>query len=191
MEGNDTGVGIGSGGNSNKSILKTIDTFTSYLLLAVGGILFVIFLLWMFHNVCWGGSDVPDYGSVVRFVHSVVDFWTDVLFAYTMYLNKKMLFFYGSALFTVVPLLFSMFLGIYWIYRWRTMTSIVPQRIADYLGTYTVSLILFTVLGNFPSAVAFAQSKFLHRSMFSFSLTKKENDRLHVWKFVNTTLLEV
>ena len=108
-----------------------------------------------------------------------------------MFLNDKTLFFYGAALFTIIPLFFSVFLSIYWVYRWRTMTSAVPQRIADYLGTYTVTLILFTVMGNFPSAVAFVQSKLLHHPMFSFSLTKRENDQLHVWKFVNTTLLEV
>lgn len=68
-----------SGLELNENILNTINTITSYLLYAIGLILFCIFLLWMFHNVCWSGSDVPDYGSVVRFVHSVVDFWTGTL----------------------------------------------------------------------------------------------------------------
>ena len=177
--------------DENKATLNTINNVVSYMLIGVGCCLFLIFILWMIHNVFWSGSDVPDYGSVIRYIHSVVDFWTDVLFAYSMYLNDEMMHFYGSAIFTILPLCFSMGLSIYWIYRWRTMTASVPQRIADYLNTYTFVLVLFTVFGSFPSAVALAQSRLFHHPMYSLSLKKKENDRLSIWKFVNSTLLEV
>ena len=172
--------------------VQTIDLIARYMVYGAGGVAVLLFMFWGCHGTLyWKGSDVPNYGAVFRYVHSVVDFWSDVLFVYCMYLYGKDLLFYGSALFTVLPLLCSILLAIYWIYRWRTMIASVPQRIADYLGKYSMALILFMILGNFTSAVELVQSKLFHHTMFNFPLKIDENEQLRVWRFVNITLLEV
>ena len=71
------------------------------------------------------------------------------------------------------------------------MTKLIQIRINDYLLNYTTGLVLLSIIGNFGAAVQFVQSKLFLNGFFNFSLTKNENYRLSIWKFLNTTLLEV
>ena len=157
----------------------------------------IIVILRSLHGkVLWKGSDVSNYNDVLRYIQSMMDFWTDVFFAYTMYLKNQEKYFIASLLFTIIPMVCSITFVIYWIFGWRRVTSIsvsiaIPQRIIDYLHDYSMTLILFTILANFGSAVQLCQSRFLLNPMFNFSLKKSENDRLRIWKFINNTLLEV
>ena len=173
-------------------MLNTINNVT--IGLVVLALIFVLFvgLMKVFHSVFYfKGSDIPNYSPVFQYVQSVIDFWTDVLFAYSMYLKEERLYFGLALTFTALPLICSVVLIIYWIYRWRTMTSIVSQRITDYLQRYSMSLILLTLFGNFGSAMGLVRSRFMLSPRFMFSLKKTETERLKVWKFVNVTLLEV
>ena len=65
------------------------------------------------------------------------------------------------------------------------------MRIHDYVKKHSVALLLFTLIGSFGSTISLVQSKFGLRQIFNFPLTKIENDHLRVWKFVESTLLEV
>ena len=155
-------------------------------------LILLIGIVFLIHGqLCYKRIDKPNYLYVARYIHSVFDFWTDVLFCYTMYLKKENDLFLTSVVFTLTPLLCSIMLVIYWVYRWRTMTANVSHRITEYLGTYSVLLIVFAIFGNFESAVSLAQSKFLYHKAFSFQLKQKESERLQVGRFVNTTMLEV
>lgn len=179
--------------NTFVGISKTIDEIAIYTSLGALFVLVVVFLLYCFHNKIsiWSGSDKPNYLSVLRYVQAVIDFWTDILFAFTMYLRNKITYFYLSIVFIIIPLLFSIVSMVYWTYRWRTKTSIIPLRIHDYLKKHSMILVLFTIIGSFGSAISLVQSKFCLRQMFNFPLTNVENDHLRVWKFINSTLLEV
>lgn len=173
-------------------ILKTIDTVTSYTMVAVVVILCIILIAGSYHGrLYFVGSDKPKYTSLVKYIHSVIDLWTDFLFVYAMYLKQESNYFYSSLVFAILPQLFSAFSVVYWIYRWDTMTTVVPQRISDYLHKYsTTVLILFTIFGDFGSATQLAQSKLFFWQRFNFQLTKSENNKLYIWKFFGTTILE-
>ena len=109
-----------------------------------------------------------------------------------MYLQEETMYFYLSCLFTVLPLMCSIVLVIYWIHHWHVKTRmLVPQRVEDYLKNYATALIVFTIFGTFGSAVGLVTSKIFLLKVFKFQLKEHEIERLRAWKFVNNALLEV
>lgn len=153
-------------------------------------------------NCCWKGSDMFDTSAAGRYITSVIDFWTDVLFAFRLsseahgsttsvgnfQIENLYLF---SMVFVVVPLISSMIFVIYWIYKWRAKTVSVSHRITNYLAKYSPFLVLLSVLGSFHSAMELVRSKLFALNIFNFPLKQKEYNRLWIWRFANQTLLQV
>ena len=176
----------------NRSDFKIINDIAGYIGIGMICIFVVLGLLKFFHGrLFYKECDKADYVAIARYIQSSVDVWTDCLFIYVMYLENEWHYLYVSSIFVAVPSLFSVLLCIYWIYRLRTATMSVQQRITDYLDNYTPSLVFFTIFGTFGGAIGLIQSRLFLKSLFNFSLKKSENERLLVWKFINDTLLEV
>ena len=176
----------------NRKLLESINDTVIYFVIALIILLIFVFLLFAFDGVLFDKiGDTPNYFFVARYISNAFDLWSDVLFTYTLYLKNETIFFILSFVFAVLPLLCSILLCIYWIYRWRTMTTSVAHRISEYLNRFSVLLILFSIFSNFESAVSLIQSKLFYHRAFSFQLKQKESFRLKIWRFVNTTLLEV
>ena len=157
-------------------------------------VFFLLFLLKRFDKICFKSykeCDKPDYFAVARYIQTAMDVWSDYLFVYAMYLQNEMDYFYLSGIFVLAPLLFSVLLLVYWMHRWHTMISSLPQRLTDFLDKYTATFVFYTIFGTFGSCVSLLQSRFLLDPVFNFPLKKSENQRLLIWKFINDTILEV
>ena len=152
-------------------------------------------------NCCWRGTDLFDNSAACRYVTSVLDFWTDVLFAFRLSsesdgttdftkLDIKDLYIF-SIIFVILPLISSMIFIIYWIYKWRAKTVSVSHRITNYLASYSPFLVLLSVFGSFHSTVQLIRSKLFGLNVFHFPLKEKEFEKLWIWRFVNQTVLEV
>lgn len=158
----------------------------------VGLVVIVVIARVLHHQVPkYKGLDVPNYASFVKYIHSIIDFWTDLLFVYSMYLNNNMLYCYLSLIFTICPLIFSVLLVIYYVYHWRTMVCSVSHRLADYFAKYSIIFICLTIMtADFYSSIMLLQSKLFHLSMFNLQLKKRESQPLILWKFLSNNLME-
>ena len=137
------------------------------------------------------GSDAPNYEYVSWYINSVCDFWSDIMFCYLAYLVNEIVIFYFALIFTLIPLLMSFVLSIYWIHKWRTMTCSVPHRIIHYLRANSVKLITFTIFSSdFYCSVLLLQSKLFCLDIFNFSLTKDETSKLIIWKLISVVICE-
>lgn len=74
------------------------------------------------------GCDKFLYGNIVAYVSSAFDFWTDLLLVFLLYCRCEYILFYASCVFTIVPFMLSLGFIIYWIQRWRLMTTTASHR---------------------------------------------------------------
>ena len=107
-----------------------------------------------------------------------------------MYLRCELELFVWSMVFTIVPLLISLILIIYFLYRWRILTTTALHRLTEYLHKFSVVLILWTIAADFYSCILLVRSKLFYFDVFNLPLTQEEMDNLIVFKFINTTLFE-
>ena len=137
------------------------------------------------------GSDTFINGNVIMYVHSGFDFWTDLLFCYSMYSECELDLFAISGLFIFLSFLVSLCLIIYWLHRWNTMTISPSYRLNNYLDNYSIFLIFLTIFGDFYSTVSLVQSKLFCLNIFNLPLTQNESQKMFIFKFISITLLEV
>ena len=178
-------------GHSSK-MLDKIDDITQYLVLSLIVILFVILVFRNFHFKisCFSGADMCGYASLIVYLQCTFDFWTDLLFSYSMYLQNQVYYFYFSLIFTIIPLFASTIICIYFIHHWQTMDCPISQRIQNYLRKYSLILILFSMIGDFYSSVMLLKSKLFYLPMFNLHPHRSDSTRLKNFRFVNTVLLE-
>ena len=137
------------------------------------------------------GSDPFGYINILLYILSVFDFWTDVFLVYFMFLQCEETLFFISGAAVIISFILSLVFAIFWIYRWRLMTTTALHRITDYLHEYSVGLMLFSMFGDFYSCVLLVTSKLFCLKIFHLPLKRKEAGKLIVYKFINTTLAEV
>ena len=192
----------------NTEISQEMDNITTDMAIGFGAIIVVLLLYFLiFHtscchgfgcvedcrNVSSRGSDKPNIIYILRFFHSSLDFWTDILFCYQMYILSELFFFFASLLFIILPILGSMVLIIYFIYTWRVLSKhvIVSRRIMDYLNKYEAVLLMASLITSFPATMLLTRSKLFYFNVFYFPLTQEEFDAAIMFRVINVTLLEV
>ena len=170
--------------------IETISQILSIILIIA---IIVVLLLRYLHKKSkkFRGMDMPDYIALLAYFAGMMDFWTDLLFCYSMYLVSEMILFYLSLLFVIIPLIMSIILLIYFINYWRKLNCLIHKRITDYLAKYSLLLIVLTIIGGFYPSIKLIQSRIGYLKMFNFSLKKIEKERIIFWRFINITLLEV
>ena len=180
--------------NSNIPNSKTIDLIIECFGIALIAILIILFIM-RFSIHCiprFSGGDSFEYGNIIGYIHSGFDFWSDLLFVYAIYWRKNAeSLFYASLTFTILPMIISLAFTIYWIYRWRIITTTALHRLTDYLQKYSVPLIIMSLASDFYSCILLARSKLLYLDIFNLSLKEIDMDRLLLSKFISRTLLEV
>ena len=92
------------------------------------------------------GSDSQRYISIFRFIHSIGDLWTDLMFSLSLYIeylntskashsrnghrDEIFYLFLLSCLFVTIPYIVSIIVGLVWIQKWRlTKDSGVNRRL--------------------------------------------------------------
>ena len=179
--------------SDNKSRLDQIESFIQFIGLGLLLSLLIVLLMKVITPKLqkFQGGDKIKFTNIIAYIHSAFDFWTDLSFCYLLYLRCYLKLFVFAFIFTMASFVVSLIFIVYWIYKWRLMTTQQLQRIRDYLKQYSVVLILLTVFGDFYSAVLLVRSKLFYADVFNFSLKESEMDQLIVFKFINITLLEV
>ena len=183
--------------NSISDVIAQMDIITLIIGIAILILIICICCFRLCHRTifsCANGADIPDYFALVRYIHSVTDFWTDIFLCYALYISQKWNLFYASLIFTIIPLLCSIILVIYWIHRWRSFGKqiySISHRLVDYLDSYAIALGFLSIMGDFPTTIWLLQSRLFYANIFNLSLKKKEFQTLIAWRFINVTLLEV
>ena len=189
-------IAIGGGtqlSEFNEEILSTIDDVVGFIGLVLITIIFMLLIIRLTRKCfskCVGGDEF-EYGYIIRYIHSVSDFWTDLLFVYSMYLHKQYILCLCSAFFTIVPFLASLAFIIYWMFTWRVMTATASLRLRQYLQKHSILLIVLTMTAGFHSCVLLLQSKLFYVDVFHFPLKQSEMSNLLWHNFIAKTLLEV
>ena len=129
--------------------------------------------------------------SIAKCGQNCGDFWTDILFAYVLYLQEFNILFFFSGIFVIVPFIFSCISCMYWILQWKYKREIYGTRIKKYLDKYEWFVIAMTIIAGFHAAIELSQSKLFFSKMLNMPFRKKETNTLKHWKFVNVVLLEV
>ena len=103
-------------------ISQEIDGVTTYMAIGLGVIIGVLlFYFLIVHTSCCDGlscvkerrsastrgSDRPNLIYILKFFHSSLDFWTDILYCYQMYILSELFFFLTSLLFVILPMFCS------------------------------------------------------------------------------------
>ena len=181
--------------DTNSGVLSRINDITLIVGFSTIVLVIIIFFVQGCHRLicpCARGADAPNYFTAIRYIHSVTDFWTDIFLCYTLYIYEKWRLFYASLTFTIVPLLFSIGLVVYWIRYWRkNKLYSISRRIVDYLDRYAIVLGFLSLIGDFHTTIWLVQSKLFYAKIFNFPLKKREFETLIIWRFINVTLLEV
>ena len=185
-----------------------MDRFTTYMVFGFGALISALLVYFLvFHTSCCDGfdcikecrsassrgSDKPKVIYILRFFHSSLDFWTDMLFCYQMYILSELFFFLASLTFVMLPIFCSMVLIVYFIYTWRVLSKhvMVSRRIVDYLRKYEAVLVMVSLVTSFPATMLLTRSKLFYLNVFYFPLTGEEYEAAIMFRIINVTLLEV
>ena len=186
---------------SNDDLLSLLD-FLAQLIVYCGlgiYILLLIFSHWYYYSIAKKCCDMPNYASLFRWIQSMIDFWTDVIFAIVLYLqdtdlNLNYLLFYASMIFTILPYILSLLIAVYWIVRWNRWKN-EPNRLKTYLNKYEMIILLCSLItggGGFFTTIELFQSKLMSNlfGVFYISLKKEEFNQLRYYKFFTVIICE-
>lgn len=172
--------------------LQSVNSAASGIGIGLMVMLGCLLLLFLFgKKIIWKRADNASYGGVFMYIQNVGDFWSDVLFCFAMLIENEIQLFLFGLVFTIAPLLCTIGLLAFWLQRWRVMSVSVSHRIRDWVKRYSTAFITFAIFGTFHAALALVQSRIFCLDVFTFPLKQQEYQRLRIWKFVNSTLLEV
>ena len=162
-----------------------------FVYVSLGISLLLIICALYYHKKLKKGSDKPSYISLFRFLQSVSDLWTDVMFCVILYLDEKnnYLFWY-CCLTIIVPYTISCIIGIYWIHKWRLVSHINLIRLSQYIKKYDWLFYVGMVFGGFFSIIDLTQSKIFYLKCFYLPLKEIEYIKFKHIKFLIIVLFE-
>lgn len=134
--------------------------------------------------------DKPKYFTIVKFIHHIADFWTDLLMCVILYYQAVYLLFMCCLCFTIFPFLMQCVVSIYWIIKWKQWKQDNPGRLHEYLFNYEIFLYFSTVISGFYNTLDLVTSKIFYIKCFYFPLKSKEFQQLAKFRFVNIVLME-
>ena len=177
--------------NTNDDTVKNFEQYGQYLVLGVVGFGFFVACCAKIYQTQASkrGSDNANYLSLLIFFQSTADFLSDLFFTFILYLQNEITIFIASIMFTAIPYLISIIVGLYWMHRWRIKQE-QADRLVEYFSKYESLFAVLTIISGFYATVELLQSKIFYNNRFNLSLKKYENMQLKHLKFLNITLFE-
>ena len=83
------------------------------------------------HNKLFIGCDKPNYTSVLSASWNICDFYSDLIFVVTLYIDDNFLFIYGL-IFSIIPHLLSNIISLYCIKNWQLYKIYICKCINHY-----------------------------------------------------------
>ena len=136
------------------------------------------------------GCDAPSYHIIFRFVGSIADFWTDVLFAIVLYFERIQVLFILGVCFIVLPFISQFLSAFIWINKWKHWKKDHPKRLHLYLEKYEFALYILGMIAGFYNTIDLVRSKLFYFKMFGFQLKKNESEVLKKYRFIIITIIE-
>ena len=177
--------------NDNTKLIRTWNNTGTFVFL--GFIAFgIVVLMYVYYQ--WSStnrlSDTVNFVAIIRYIHQVLDLWTDLSFCVVLYYEELYNLTILSFIFVIVPYLISIFVSIYSIFKWTRWRQDHPSRLKHYLKSYEFAIILFSLFGGFYATIDLFRSKILYLRIMYFPLKQSEYNHLKYLRFVNFILLE-
>lgn len=196
-----TGINIGGRGSKSKynAVLASYDSVGMYVIyITISVMLLLVGMSYMYHEYVlkcmdngYKGTDPVQYIAILKFFQNTVDFWTDLFFAFVLYLQGLWPLWGYAAIFIFVPYIVSCITAVICTVRWRHWNMDHPTRLHQYLSRYEFFVYFLTIVAGFYSALDLTRSKLLYKKCYYFPLKREEFSNLKHWRFVNIVVLEV
>eukprot|EP01084_Bolivina_argentea_P146805 256958_1 len=148
---------------------------------------FILILVALLFHKFKSGSDNPGYISLFKFFASNADFYTDAIWAFTLYSENNRLY-YWSFSFAFGPHLISIIVGLFYIVNWRQNRS--KRHISEYAMKFDTSIIFLTLLSGFYATTEIITSHLFHLNILSLQITTKQKSRILNLQILNEVILE-
>lgn len=175
----------------NDALIESFNNIALYLVfifLIIGVSVMIVGLI--FHKIVKKGSDLYAFMSVFKFFQQIGDFYTDVIFAATLFVNGDNELGIASTIFVVIPYLMSCVAGIYFVSFWNSSSVMGGKRLTSYLKKYDVFIYGLTTLAGFYSAIELCRSKLFYLQICNFQLKRSELQKLQNGRFINIVVME-
>ena len=177
--------------NVNEKLVQTWNNTGTFVFFGfiVFGVVIITFV-WYKWSSTNKASDNVNFVYVIRYIHQILDLWTDLSFCVVLYYQKLYDLTFVAGMFVIVPYLMSILVSIYSILRWTRWSQDHPSRLKYYLKRYEFILILFSLFGGFYATIDLFRSKILYLRITYFPLKQSEYNHLKYLRFINFVILE-
>ena len=117
-------------------------------------------------------SDKMNYFAVIRFIHQLLDAWTDLSFCAILYCQQLFGLSVFSAFCIILPYTMSILITMYYLVRWSRWKQDHPSRVKHYLKRYQFIILLVSLFGGFYSTIDLFRSKIFYLRLMYFPLKK-------------------
>eukprot|EP01084_Bolivina_argentea_P141571 248758_1 len=127
------------------------------------------------------GTDLPGYITLFKFFSAVGDFYTDAIFALTLYGTRDEyeisndLWPY-ALIFSFGPHILSIFVGLFFLTKWRQTRT--KQWISAYAERFDKVIVILTILSGFFATTEIITSHLFHLDVLSFQIDTIERSRI-------------
>ena len=177
--------------NLNGKLVQTWNntgTFVFFGFIAFG--IVVIMYVWYKWLSTHKASDNINVVPVIRYIHQVLDLWTDLSFCVVLYYQQLYDLTIFAGIFILIPYLMSILVSVYSIFKWTRWRQDNPSRLKHYLKSYEFVLILFSLFDGFYATIDLFRSKILYLRITYFPLKLSEYNHLKYLRFINFIILE-
>ena len=133
------------------------------------------------------GTDRPHYLSMFKYFANIADFYSDVTWTVTLFSESSEYALY-AALFTFVPYILSLSVGISFVAKLRMDRSKI--LLYGYAEKYGSFVLLCSSLSGFYGTAELVSSHLFHLGAFSLPLDAKQRENIRVMRILNVVLLE-
>ena len=175
----------------NDKLVQTWNTTGTFVFFGfmVFGVIVVTFI-WCKWLSTKKASDNVNLVPVIRYIHQVLDLWTDLSFCIVLYYQELYDLTIVAGVFVIVPYLMSIVVSIYSIFKWTRWRQDHPSRLKLYLRNYEFVMILFSLFGGFYATIDLFRSKIFYLQITYFPLKQSEYNHLKYLRFINFVLFE-
>lgn len=133
------------------------------------------------------GSDSPDYMAIFKFFITTGDYYSDLIWTVTLYLEGDSLWIYAAS-FTVGPHLLSIAVALFFTLKWSQSRS--REAILEYAKKYDTLIVALSMISGFYAATDLITSHLFHLSALSLPLSNQQRARINSLKMLNENVLE-
>ena len=199
--------------------IEMLETIARYLLFfVIGFVVIVTFIAYIYHNCILLGSDTAQYGSILMFAAHLGDFWTDIVFTITLYVESRIIITmdndnsnynynsnsnYGAGVndpFKSLEYLFYFALGftigpyilscMIAIYHVERWRHQRQEIVRQWFEHYDRLIYGLTIISGFYCSIQLCKSKLFYKECFHLTLKENEWKKLGNFRFVNIVLIE-